>query len=331
MKVVLTGGGTGGHFYPLIAIAEELQRIADEEKLASFKMYYFSDKPYDKKVLLEHAIEFRSIPAGKIRLYFSLSNIFDMVKTFIGIFVALWKLFWVYPDVVMGKGGYASFPTLVAAKILRIPIVIHETDSVPGRVNKIVGKWADKIAVSYFESSEYFPKERVAHTGQPIRSDMLDGQEEGAYEYFSLTPGVPTILVLGGSQGAKKINEALIGVAGELSEKYQVIHQTGDSHVKTTQDVVYSMLEGYQNKERYHVYGFLSKLGMAMAGGAATIVVTRAGGSLFEVAAWGVVGDKELLKKMQESCKNFYHPDASTKIAKALIQYGYKHAEKEEK
>src|SRR5688572_17816167 len=117
MKIVFTGGGTGGHFYPIIAVAEAINTIADREKFTKLHLYYFSDSEYDKKSLLEHNIEFKQIPAGKLRMYPSLKNITDIFKTFFGIGKAIMELYSVFPDVVFAKGGYASFPTLIAARI----------------------------------------------------------------------------------------------------------------------------------------------------------------------------------------------------------------------
>src|SRR5437016_193833 len=135
MKIVFTGGGTGGHFYPIIAIAESLHKIVDREKILDLELYYYSDAPYDKELLFENGITFREIPAGKRRVYSSAKNFFDLFRTGIGTLTALGSLFFLYPDIVFAKGGYASFPVLLAARILGIPVIVHESDSVPGRVN----------------------------------------------------------------------------------------------------------------------------------------------------------------------------------------------------
>src|SRR3989344_5923626 len=136
MKIVFTGGGTGGHFYPLISVGEKDNQIIDHENILGAKLYYVSDSPYDKEMLFENGILYEEIISGKRRTYFSLKNFSDLFKIFFGVLNALFKMFSIYPDVVFGKGGYASFPTIFAARILRIPIVIHESDSAPGRVNK---------------------------------------------------------------------------------------------------------------------------------------------------------------------------------------------------
>src|SRR3989338_9287012 len=135
MKIVFTGGGTGGHFYPIIAVAERVNQIIDREKIVGMKLYYVSDNPYDKEMLFENGLIFEEIKAGKMRTHFSLvsflKNISDVFKTFFGTLNAIYKMFTIYPDVVFGKGGYSSFPTIFAARILRIPVIIHESDSAP--------------------------------------------------------------------------------------------------------------------------------------------------------------------------------------------------------
>src|SRR3989344_4662056 len=132
MKIVFTGGGTGGHFYPIIAVAQRVNQIIDHENMLGVKLYYVSDSPYDKEMLFENRLSYEEIKTGKMRTHFSLRNLF---LNFLDVF----KVFSIYPDVVFGKGGYSSFPTIFAARILRIPVVIHESDAAPGRVNKWAG------------------------------------------------------------------------------------------------------------------------------------------------------------------------------------------------
>src|SRR3989344_5932004 len=149
MKIVFTGGGTGGHFYPIIAIAEEINTVVRERKLVNVRLYFFSNAPYDERALFENNIEFVRIRSGKWRRYFSLLNFFDLFKLSWGIAKSLIQLYLIYPDVVFSKGGYVSLPTVLAARVLGIPIVIHESDSRPGRTNLWAGKFAARIALSY--------------------------------------------------------------------------------------------------------------------------------------------------------------------------------------
>ena len=289
MKIVFTGGGTGGHFYPIIAIAQRVNQIIDHEKILGAKLYYISDSPYDKEMLFENGLLYERINTGKLRVYFSFKNFFDLVKIFFGTVNAIFKMFSIYPDVVFGKGGYASFPTILAARILRIPVVIHESDSVPGRVNKWAGRFAKRVAVSFMETSDYFPKDRVAWTGQPIRVEIEHpASRREALEYFKLEEGMPVLLVLGGSQGAELINNTILDALPRLVENYQIIHQTGIKNFKMVTDRALVVLTDNQYKSRYLPIPFLNPLYLRMASGAATLIISRAGSMVFEIAFWGV-------------------------------------------
>ena len=288
MKILLTGGGTGGHVYPLIAVAQEINKIAEERKLAKIHLHYFSDAAYDGQAFFEQGVKFTRIPAGKLRIYFSFQNFLDLFKTGFGILRAMWQVFTLFPDVVFAKGGYASFPTLMAAKLLGIPVIIHESDSVPGRVTKWAGKFAKFIAVSYPESATFFPADRVAHIGQPVRPELLHPETIGAYEYLGLSRDIPTIFVVGGSTGALKINDAIVRALPELVSKYQVIHQTGKALFDEVKSQTDYLLAENENKINYKPYPFLQPLAMRMAAGVSSLAVTRAGSMLFEIASWAL-------------------------------------------
>jgi len=158
MRILFTGGGTGGHFYPIIAVAEAIRETVKDKHLLEPELFYFSTNPYNEGLLFENDITFKKISAGKIRRYFSLLNFFDLFKTLWGVIISIKEVFKIYPDVIFGKGGYVSFPVLLAARILHIPVIIHESDSVPGRVNLWASKFADKIAISWPEATKYFSK-----------------------------------------------------------------------------------------------------------------------------------------------------------------------------
>lgn len=289
MKILLTGGGSGGHFYPLIAVAESINEIVKKENLISPQMYFMSDSPYDAEALIENNITFVSIPAGKIRLYASALNFLDFFRTAFGVIIALKKVFSIYPDVIFSKGAYASFPVLLAAKLLRIPVIIHESDSVPGKTNLWASKFAQKIAVSYPDTAKYFAnQDKVAFTGNPLRKAVLNINKSGAHEYLTLEKTIPTILIIGGSLGAKLINERIMDALPKLIEKYQVLHQTGKSNVEEVTKTSDIILTNNPNKNRYRIFDYLNDLTLTMAAGAANLVITRAGSTIFEIASWGV-------------------------------------------
>ncbi len=288
MKIILTGGGSGGHFYPLIAVAESINEISKKENLISAEIFFMSDSPYDTEALIENNITFIPISAGKIRRYFSISNFFDVFRTFFGIISALKKVFSIYPDVIFSKGAYASFPVLMAAKLLRIPVIIHESDSVPGKTNLWAGKFAQKIAVSYPETAKYFPKNKVAFTGNPLRKSVLKINKNDAHEYLKLEKGIPTILIIGGSLGSQIINERILDALPRLIEKYQIIHQTGKNNVTEVSQMSDVIIGNNPNKNRYRIFDYLNDLNLIMAAGAANLIISRAGSTIFEIASWGV-------------------------------------------
>ena len=290
MKIVFTGGGTGGHFYPIIAIAEALSDLIREEHLIEPTLYYLAPTPFDEKALFENSISYVSIPAGKMRRYASLLNVTDALKTLAGTFAALVTLFRIYPDVVVSKGGYASVPVVLAARLLRIPVLIHESDAKPGRANLLAAKFAEKIAISFDSAAEYFPKNvqgRIARTGIPIRKALMRVETEGARQYLGLEPDVPTILILGGSQGAVKINETILSSLPELVAFANIIHQTGPSNFKAVEAVSKVVLTKNPHASRYHPFNYLDQVSMQRAAGSADLVVSRAGAtSIAEIGLW---------------------------------------------
>lgn len=288
MRILFTGGGTGGHFYPIIAVAEAIKSLAKEKHLLQPELYYMAPTPYDEGVLFEQSITYKKVQAGKLRRYFSILNFFDLWRTLWGTLSALYKVYKLYPDVIFGKGGYASFPVLFSAKVLGIPVVIHESDAVPGRANVWAGKFAKRVAVSWAEAAQYFHPEKVAHTGNPVRKDVRERKTEGAREFLKIEEGIPVVLVLGGSQGSEIINEVVVEALPDLLKQSAVIHQTGPKNlnsVKTTSDVI---LHNSPNKSRYRPYDYLNQLELRMAAGAADVVISRAGSTIFEIAAWGL-------------------------------------------
>lgn len=288
----MTGGGTGGHFYPLVAVADQIREICKNEKLLAPEIYFMAPDPYNKKELFDHEITFVSVMAGKRRVAPSISgkilNIIDIFKMGIGVLSAIVKLYTIFPDVVFAKGGYTSFPALMAAKILGIPVVIHESDSVPGRVNAWAGKFAQRIAISYKEAIQYFPKEKTAHTGNPIRKEFTEPLSTGAMEYLNLEANIPIILILGGSQGAQIINDAILSALPKLVEKYQILHQTGKRNYEEVSRTANVILEGNTYISRYHPFDYFNTLAMRMAAGVSSLIISRGGSTIFEIAAWNI-------------------------------------------
>ena len=279
MKIVITGAG-GGHFYPLIAVAERVRKEAFVQKIQQPEFYFFSDKPYDEEALFSIDCKFVQIPAGKLRLYPSVETILDIFKTFYGCLVAIVKLYSLYPDVIFAKGGYASFPALFAAKILSIPVIVHESDTVPGRTTQWAGKFALRVALSYQEAAAYYPKDRVALTGQPIRDSILPPVD---FNRVYTKKERPVILIFGGSQGSQVINNLILQVLPVLLNTYDVVHQAGKENIEDIKKTTEELLRNHQFKDRYFVDGFID---VALFYPKVDMVITRAGSSMFEMVVW---------------------------------------------
>ena len=294
MKVIITGGGSGGHFYPLVAVADKVREIAEDKKIIQPKIYYFADVPYDEDILFRQEIEFVKTFSGKLRRGAGIKGFFQNIgsvfKIAWGIADAFVKVFQITPDAIFTNGGYIAFPVLVVARILKIPVIIHVSDTVPSRVLLYAGKFAAKISIAFPEAGEYFKnKDRVALLGNPIRDGIKKKQLEGAYEYFKFDPKLPTIFVLGGSQGSQIINDTLLHTLTELLKKYQIIHQTG----KNNYDDIYGragvVLLNNKDKHRYKIFPYLDDYKMKLAAGVADLAIARAGaGTIYEIANWGL-------------------------------------------
>ncbi|MFA5962163.1 MAG: undecaprenyldiphospho-muramoylpentapeptide beta-N-acetylglucosaminyltransferase [Parcubacteria group bacterium] len=224
MRIVLTGGGTGGHLTPLIAVAKKIREIVPE-----VEFYFIGPKgKLEDEIMGRENIPIRNIQAGKLRRYFSFQNVTDFFKIPFGILKSMWLLLVLMPDAIFSKGGYASFPVVVVGWLYRIPIMIHESDSNPGLANSMLGKFSDRVAVSYPEAEKYFPAAQVVLTGNPLSEKITQGDVNRARQTFNLTESKKVIFVTGGSQGAKSINDKILRILPQLLHKYQIIHQTGE-------------------------------------------------------------------------------------------------------
>ena len=304
MRIVLCGGGTGGHIFPLITVAKKIKEKYDPS--AEF-LYLGLKGRLERAVMQENGIKTKYVMSGKVRRYFSLNNFFDIFKLPIGIIQSLWHLLWYMPDVVFSKGGYASIPIVFAAWIYRIPVLTHESDSIPGIANRIIGKFSDKIAVSYPRAKRYFVEKKTYLTGNPIREELLNGSKEECLKKFNLSESRPIVLVLGGSQGAQKINLAIANALNELLKITQIIHQTGEGNYKET--IHYSRETGVKEGRRgYCPVPFLGVDDLKDALAGADIVISRAGaGSIAEIAA---NGKPAILIPLKNSANNHQNMNA---------------------
>jgi len=210
------------------------------------------------------------------------------------------------PDLVFSKGGSGSIAVTISARILRIPVFLHESDIVPGLSNQVTAKWAKKTFIS-FPKTEYFDPEKTTLVGNPIRKEIMEGSKDRAVELFNLTLSKPVFLIIGGSQGAEAINDFVIRIINDLLERYEIIHVTGTQNVREISAEAQVMEEKILDKY-YHPIGFLDEDKMKHAYRAADFIVSRAGsGSIFEIAA---VGKPSILVPLPSAAGNHQSKNA---------------------
>lgn len=283
IRILLTGGGTGGHFYPLMSIAEVLRESPEHPEL-----FYAGPEPYDKEALAALGVTFVRVPAGKTRRYRSLRNILDSVTTFFGIITAFFRVYILYPDIVVSKGGYASVPVVLAAAFFRIPVIVHESDSVMGRANRIGSRLARHTIVSYAELEGTGKGKSVVRLGIPVRRALLREKtgQEGAR--LNVDPNRPILFVTGGSSGAERLNALVLDSLDELLTDFTVIHQTGTAHFELVKLSAEGLITKEELKPYYLPTPFLDAETLNEVYHLARLVISRAGStSIYEIALHG--------------------------------------------
>lgn len=270
MKILLTGGGTAGHAWPIILICQSLIK----NKRAKI-LYVGSRQGIEKYLVKNQPIAFKSLITGKRRPYFSLSNYWDFFKIFIGLIQSLWVILSFRPDVIFAKGGYVSFPIIFWLGFFKIPLVIHESDVVFGQTNLWAAKYARKICLGfpleeYSEIQKKLPLEKMVYTGVPVSREFL--QTAVRMENHA------KILITGGSQGSSKINDLISEILPELLSKFEIYHVAGKRDFKKLS----------QNKStNYHLFDLTFDLAKLLRD--ADLVISRAGANtLAEIAATGI-------------------------------------------
>lgn len=358
LRIAFTGGGTGGHIYPLIAVAEALLALGKGE----IAVHYFGPTSEWCKEFEARDIPVSHIAGAKLRRYASILNLFDVPKFFVGFVEALVKLYLWMPDVIFSKGGPGTLAVVFAAAWYRIPIVIHESDAAPGLTNRISAKLAKRIGISFANAASHFAEKKIFMAGNPIRSVIATTalpRRAAKSQLGGIDPDLALVLVLGGSQGAKVLNDFVESALPMLTAIAQVYHQTGSSG---------TLPAGRGSIPRYRTVPFMNEREMALALRAADVVLTRAGASaIYECAAAGapailvplargandhqrlnaaeyaargaalvleennltpnlatgeikkLLADSEKLKLMGERARGFFKPDAAETIAREVL------------
>jgi UDP-N-acetylglucosamine--N-acetylmuramyl-(pentapeptide) pyrophosphoryl-undecaprenol N-acetylglucosamine transferase len=240
--IVFTGGGSAGHVTPNIAIINEMDHQEWDIK------YIGSKKGIERELISKINIPYHGISSGKLRRYIDFENVKDIFRVLRGCLEARKILKKLRPNLVFSKGGFVSVPVIVAARSLGIPIFIHESDMTPGLANKISQRFATKIFTSFEETVKFFPKNQTKAIGSPIRKEILIGSAEKGRHLLDLHSKLPVLTIMGGSLGAKKINESVRESIQELTSKYQIVHLCGKGNV----DQTLVGLPGYKQFEYIH-------------------------------------------------------------------------------
>ena len=303
IRILLAGGGTGGHIYPLVAVAKELCKLTIEAG-ADPDIRYFGDPESFKFYLEDNDIRIVKIAASKWRRYFDIGNFLDIFKFFFGVIQGLWKIYWFMPHVCFSKGGPGALSVIAVCRFYAIPLIIHESDAVPGLTNKYSVKAARLIELAFAGAKDYFKTKIEMHlVGNPVREEILSAPTDKMVKAeFGFNPAQPVILILGGSQGAERLNNFIFENIETLAQKFQILHQLGPNNFdiyKKEYDFMYRARPDLKNRYVFRPY-FDRDIGKAYA--AADIVVARAGaGLIFEVAA---LGKPSILIPLPESANN---------------------------
>lgn len=268
-KILMTGGGTGGHVIPNLALIPRLQQ-------EDFDIFYIgSINGIERKLIEETGIKYHPISSGKLRRYFDIKNFTDPFKVIKGLSQAFFIIKKEKPDVVFSKGGFVAVPVVIAASMLKIPVVAHESDITPGLANKLSQPYVSKLCVTFPESIKYVKDNKGVVTGTPIREELFKGDPVKAIEFLGFTGKKPVILIMGGSLGSKIINESIRKSLDLLTSKYDIVHLCGKGNLDNS----------LKDKEGYRQFEYISEeLKDIMA--LSSMIITRGGSnSLFEILA----------------------------------------------
>ena len=366
LKIVLSGGGTGGHIYPAIAVGRELLNNENVEKI----YYVGNPKNLEKSIIEKEDFEFLPVIVSGMPKAKNFALIKWLAQLIFAVCVCFKYFIKIKPDCVLGTGGYVSGPALICAKILKIPFVLHDSDAIPGIVTRKMAPFAKMVNTSFEEAKKYIKSKNITCYGNPLRSDFNSLNKIDCLKKLNLNPDKFTILAMGGSQGAKSINNAIADSALELIEKYdiQIIHQTGLKNYEAYMDSIKSEL---RNNPNYLPKAYLDDIATYLS--CADLVIARAGSlslsefnlcalpsilipypyaahnhqyhnakaleklgaavclednmcdadNLIEITS-NLLADKSRLESMKEANANLAKPDATKKIANAIVEIASK-------
>ena len=231
MRYLITGGGTGGHIYPALSIANELKKRHSNAEI----LYVGTEKGLEAKLVPREGFEFKTIRVKGMPRKINKESFVAMKELFLGLMDSKKIIDEFKPDIVIGTGGYVCGPVVYKAAKKRIPTVIHEQNAFPGMTNKILSRYVNRIMITFQESEKYFKyPEKIVLTGNPIRRDIVEVDIKKAYEDLNIDPKIPLIISFGGSGGQKKLNDAFVYIIEKniSNKELQIIHVTGERFYK---------------------------------------------------------------------------------------------------
>ncbi|MDQ0059404.1 undecaprenyldiphospho-muramoylpentapeptide beta-N-acetylglucosaminyltransferase [Paenibacillus harenae] len=284
MRIVLTGGGTGGHIYPAVAIGKQMQQDNPDTQL----LYIGTNKGMESRIVPEQGIPFEAIEITGFRRKLSIDNVKTVLRFLKGVRRSKALLRKFKPDVVVGTGGYVCGPVVYAAAKLGIPTLIHEQNAIPGLTNQFLSRYASTIGVSFKQSEKLFPKaKKTLYTGNPCATNVLRAATGKGCASLGLPPRSRFVLIVGGSRGAKALNEAVIEMAPLMGQTTDVhfVFVTGDSYYASTSSRIEQVSpDGMKNVK---LIPYLNNMAEVLVD--ATLVVSRSGASsLAEMTALGL-------------------------------------------
>ena len=283
-KFIFAGGGTGGHIYPAIAIASGLKRKYPDSDI----LFIGTGKQLEKDIVEEAGFPLKIIHAKGFERKLSIDTLRSLHQLILGAADSIKILKEEKPDLVIGTGGYTAGPVVFFASLMGIPCAIHEQNVIPGVTNKILSRFAKKIFISFPESANYFPKNKVILAGNPVRPEITKGTRREALEKFGLSPNMPTVLSFGGSQGAMSLNNAIYYVIKTLikSKEFQLIHVTGkNNYNKIMQSLMDDKID-LGSASHIVIKPYINDMENAYA--AADLIISRAGAlTIAELSACG--------------------------------------------
>ena len=279
MRVLVTGGGTGGHIYPALAVIRALQQVDDQLEV----LYIGTENGLENKIVTHEGLPFKHIEIAGFKRSLSLENVKTIMKFFKSVSISKKYIKEFQPDVVIGTGGYVCGPVVYSAAKMKIPTIIHEQNSLPGVTNKFLARYVDKVAICFEEARSYFPQQKVVLTGNPRATEVASTLKTGKSS-LGLNPHKKTVMISGGSRGAEPINDAFISMIKSYEKAdYEVVFVTGDKHYESIKD----RIEHVEQLKNVHILPFISNMPQYLVN--MDLFVGRSGATfLAEVTALGV-------------------------------------------